>query len=151
MIGIALILASFFGAVWHGTGSDVSYGDYEGLMVRAPGNILLEVESSGQTPFSLYILTFDSVVKMIQQNGSMEGCTLLLALENITSYRGVLPVLVPGWYGVLVTPAEAGTISIEISVDKLKPSSGIFLLGLSLVVVGVLFVIPWSFLKQTIG
>jgi len=150
MIGTTLILASFIGAVRYGTGPDVSFGEYAGLIVRASGDIFLEVESHGQIPFSLYILSFDDVIKMIQQNGSMEGCRVLFALENITSYEGVLLVWIPGWYGVLVTPSEGETIGIEIGVNKIKPSSGILFPGFTIVVVGILFVMPWSFIKRAL-
>jgi hypothetical protein len=149
IIGLTLIVTSISGYASYGSSSEVRYGVYEGYIVRAAGDISLEVESLEQKAFSLYILGLDDVIKMIQQNGSMNGCTLLLALEDITSYEGVLPVLAPGWFAILTTPAENET-RIEIDVVKQMPAKGILLPGFASVAVGILLAVPWLSLSKAL-
>lgn len=151
IVGLALIISSFTGSVTYGTGSDVSYGNYEGKLVRAAGDIRFEVESRNQTPFSLYVMRFADITKMIRQNGSMEGCRLVLSFENITAHEGILHVLVPGWFGILTTPTQEGIAHISISINKLKPSSGIFLPGVLSASFGILITMYCSLFRKKPG
>ncbi|MBD3157830.1 MAG: hypothetical protein GF309_03485 [Candidatus Lokiarchaeota archaeon] len=148
IIGLALIISSFAGSIEYGTGSDVSYGTYKGKLVRAAGDIRFEVETRNQSLFSLYIMRFNDFTKMIRQNGSMEGCRLVLSFENITAHNGTLHVLVPGWFAIFTTPTQEGVAHIHISVNKLKPSTGIFFPGVLSTSVGILITMHCSFFRK---
>ena len=151
IIGIALILVSFVGAVTYGQGSDVAYDDYDGVIVRTAGDILLDIESTNQTAFSLFVLNFDDMIQMLQHDGSIEDYNPILMVENITSYHEVLTLKAPGWYAVLVTASKEGTSSIDLTVTKLKPSGGILVPGIVCLALGlIIIIVPWSLAKKSI-
>lgn len=141
ILGIAIVASSISGFYNWGRGSGVDLGEYEGNIFLVGGNFELVVRSRDGCELNVFILTGEDVLQAID-DGSLVNATPLYFVENTLYFETVVEVAMPGWYGVLVTPAHNVTAEYEIDFKSLLPSSVLFIYGMVTVIMGVaLFII----------
>jgi hypothetical protein len=146
VIGVSLIIVSLFAWTSYGESVDVSHGDYEGIMVKTSGSFYVEINTRDRN-FSLFLMTYDEVTAAMRVD-TFENASMLLEEHNIASFSGLIHILIPGWYALLVTPQENETISFDIQITKSMPREGFFVPGVFLIGMGTLVQLE-SILKWT--
>ena len=94
------------------------------------------VRSRDGCELNVCILTGEDVLQAIN-DGSLANATPLYFVENTLYFETVVEVSMPGWYGVLVTPAHNVTADYDIDFESVLPSSVLLFHGMVIAIMGV--------------
>lgn len=140
LIGVILLLISF--APGHITSLDVDSEDalYTGLLVMTNGDILVEAIALSNNSFSLYLLDFDSGVRLVDE-ASLANVTPILAIEDVDRYVGIIDLPTDDAYLLVVTNSSTSpsVMWVQINIWRATPHPRVFALGSILIAIGVIF------------
>jgi hypothetical protein len=140
LIGVILLLISF--APGHITSRQVDSEDalYTGLLVVTNGDILVEAITLTNNSFSLYLLDFDSGVRLVDE-ASLANVTPILAIEDIDRYVGVIDLPTDDAYFLVVTNSSTSpsVMRVVINIWRATPHLRVLALGSILIAIGVIF------------
>ena len=139
LIGVILLLISF--APGHITSLDVDSEDalYTGLLVMTNGDILVEAIALTNSSFSLYLLDFDSGVRLVEEE-SLANVTPILAIEDVDRYVGIIDLSTDDAYFIVVTNSSTSpsVMRARITIWRATPHLRVFALGSILIAIGVI-------------
>ena len=140
LIGVILLLLSF--APGHITSRDVDSEDalYTGLLVMTNGDISVEAIALTNNSFSLYLLDFDSGVRLVEE-ASLANVTPILAIEDVDRYVGLIDLPTDDAYLIVVTNSSTSpsVMRVQITIWRATPHPRVFALGSILIAIGVIF------------
>jgi hypothetical protein len=122
ILGITIIAMSLIQGSRLISGDLIEYGSYEGVVLASEGSIFIEAWGRDDRPFSLYVLDLDNVTLFFEE-GSMDNVTAIFSIENVQYYSSTVTVHKLGWYGIVVTPANAsyGNMRYDLIVGRGVP------------------------------
>lgn len=140
LIGAILLLLSFApGTI---TSRRVSSEDalYTGLLVVTNGDISVEARALTNNSFSLYLLDFDSGVRLVEEE-SLANVTPILAIENVDRYVGIIDLPTDDAYFLVVTNSSISpsVMRVQVTIWRATPHLRVFALGSILIAIGVIF------------
>ena len=140
MIGGILLLLSF--APGQIASRRVSSDDalYTGLLVMTNGDISVEAIALTNNSFSLYLLDFDSGVRLVEE-ASLANVTPILAIEDVDRYVGLIDLPTDDAYLIVVTNSSTSpsVMRVQITIWRATPHPRVFALGSILIAIGVIF------------
>jgi len=140
LIGVILLLISF--APGHITSLDVDSEDalYTGLLVMTNGDILVEAIALTNNSFSLYLLDFDSCLRLVDEE-SLTNVTPILAIEDVDRYVGIIDLPTDDAYFLVVTNSSTipSVMRVQVTIWRATPHPRVFALGSILIAIGVIF------------
>lgn len=140
LIGVILLLISF--APGHITSLDVDSEDalYTGLLVMTNGDILVNAKALTNSSFSLYLLDFDSGIRLVKEE-SLANVTPILAIENVDRYEGIIDLPTDDAYLIVVTNSSTSpsVMRVQVTIWRATPHPRVLALGSILIVIGVIF------------
>ena len=138
LIGIVIVAASFFGAGGRGGSANAGFGEYDGMLFKAYGNVLVIAEDSNNRPFSMYILTWLNF-QCILENGSIENVDTIVTFEKINGFiETIIELPGTGIYAFVCTPYFNESIRLDLDVFQTSPKTGILYFGIGVVTIGVI-------------
>ena len=126
IFGVTLVILSFISPIVQSSYTPIfglSYGNYYGIMVYCHGDIDIRIESQNNDVFSTFFMDSANGLLAIKE-GTTENATLLEFFPNQIVLYAHLSVPVPGWYSILVTPTDEGSIefmTIEYVQQSINP------------------------------
>lgn len=136
--GVALLLVSFILNPGLAENTDViaEPDSCHGFLLSMGGPLTLTAAEETGKSFSLYILTYQDAVTFLQES-SINHTSPFLLRENITFFSETVPIIIPGVYGILISPTGNETIAVGIVVGRILPQLGFVTYGLLLITVGI--------------
>jgi len=147
VVGLALIIVSFTGWTNQGFGTNMDYGEYEGVMIRTASDFNLTVTSDTTSFFSLYIYEFEEGMEVIR-TGFFENRTPIAEKVNISIFNEIIIIPKPSWYVVLVTATENVSIYIDFTINRILPQRLTIISGSVGMCMGMLILVIRRIMKK---
>lgn len=130
VLGIAFLLVSFTVNTTHEESTDIvaEPNNWGGFLISMTGPVTLIASSEMHRLFSLYILAFEDAMFALQES-NVSQTHPFLSRENITGISETIPILIPGLYGILVSPTGNETVAVGLVVGRVLPQWGLVVLG----------------------
>jgi hypothetical protein len=130
VLGIAFLLVSFTvnTALAESTDIVAEPDNWGGFLISMTGPVTLIASAEMQRPFSLYILAFEDAMLALQES-SVNQTHPFLSRENITGISETIPIIIPGLYGILISPTGNETVAVGLVVGRVLPQWGFVVLG----------------------
>jgi hypothetical protein len=137
--GVALLLVSLILNSGLAENTDVTAGpdDYRGFLLSMGGPLTLTAAEETGKSFSLYIFTYQDAVKSIQESNVNQTSPFLFR-KNITFFSETVPVMIPGIYGIIISPTGNETITVWMTIGRVLPQLGFVMYGALLIVIGLI-------------
>ena len=149
LIGMVLIATSFTPTGGRGMTVNARYGEYEGMIFKSYGDVMVTAEDYHNRSFSMYILTWSNF-QYILENASLEELDILVTFEKIDGFfETVVELPGTGFYAVLCTPYFNESIGVDLLVTHPSPKTGILIPGIGVVIVGVIVILLSVLSKRT--
>ena len=141
LIGVTLVLLSIVSPIVapsYTPFSNLSPGEFRGVMVNCNNGLDIQISSELNEPFSVYFMNYENGQRTLE-DGLLENVTVIHIYSNRTSLDQHISIPVPGWYAILVTPSGNETITaFEVTIVNPVPNPGLLLTGVSVIGVGVI-------------
>jgi len=136
--GVTLLLVSFILNSGLAENTDViaEPDSCRGFLLSMGGPLTLTAAEETGKSFSLYVLAFQDAVMCLQES-SVNHTSPFLSRENITHFSETVPIIIPGVYGILVSPTGNETVAVGIVVGRVLPQLGLAMYGVLLITVGI--------------
>ncbi len=137
-IGLSITLLAFAGWSYHlyGPPEGVKYGNYFGYAFGSCGAFQITATAETEERFSLYVLSFNDTLTLIETQ-SLDGIEPLLQVEGVIYYNRIVTEYPPGRYGVIVRPYGNYTAYPVIEIIPVHPFPEILTAGISISIVGL--------------
>ena len=112
IFGVTLVILSFLSPIVQPSYTpifELSYGNYNGIMVYCHSDIDIRIESQNNAVFSTFFMDSTNGLLAIKE-GALENATFLEIFPNRTVLYAHLSVPTQGWYSILVTPSDEDLI-----------------------------------------
>ncbi len=133
---VGIVISAF--PVSSGTSFD---GSLEPHCVRSKiygfgGHIHYTLEVDDDYFISIYVLNLEDTFEFIRTH-EIGNLTPIISLEDVNSKEGIVPIIVPGLYSIIVINPSNMTITFEMFLNRIYPQVGILIPGGILVSLGI--------------
>jgi hypothetical protein len=138
VLGIAFLLVSFTVNTSLAESTDIvaEPDNWGGFLLSMSGPITLSAIDEMGRPFALYVLALQDAVTALQES-SVNHTRPFLSRENITLFSETIPIVIPGVYGILISPTGNETIAVLTTVGRVFPQWGFIVFGVFLIVIAI--------------
>jgi len=118
-------------------------GEYAWFMVKASGDLYVEVGSGEDRRFSMYILNLDDSMRFLEE-ASLANSTPVYSSQSIETFAGVVDIPTPGYYGLVFEAFDGSmTVSLNIRIVRATPHLAVISIGVVMLVAGA-SVLLWT-------